>query len=67
MTCAARSLAELRQYLTKPELLDSDDETPASRACLRLVISAIPSQEVEQLMEDIVEFDEELLKVNLVS
>lgn len=63
----ARSLAELRVHLTKPEKLGSDDGTLASRACLRLVISAIPSQEVEQLIEDIEEFDEELLKVNLES
>lgn len=51
----------------KPEKLGSDDETLASRACLPLVISTVPSQEVEQLIEDIVEFEEELLKVNLAS
>lgn len=68
MSCfSTRSLAELRVHLTKPEKLGSDDGTLASRACLRLVISAIPSQEVEQLIEDIEEFDEELLKVNLES
>lgn len=61
------SLAELREYLTKPKQPGSGDETPASRACLRLVISAIPSQEVERLIEDMVEFDEDLLKVNLAS
>lgn len=60
------SLAELREYMTKPEQLGSDTRTPASRACVQLVISTIPSQEVQGLIEDIAELDVELLKVNLV-
>lgn len=56
------SLAELGEYMTKPEQLGSDTRTPASRACVPLVISTIPSQEVQGLIEDIAELDEELLK-----
>lgn len=50
-----RSLAELRDDLTKPE-----------QTCLPLVFSTIPSQEVQRLIKDLQEFDKELLKVNLV-
>lgn len=57
-----RSLSELRDYLTKPE-----HRTLTSQPCLPIVISTVPSKEVEQLVEDFRGFEEEWLKVNLLS
>lgn len=56
------SLAELNECLTEREEMGSDRKTAASTACG--VTSAIPSQEIESIIEDVKELDKDTLKVN---
>ncbi|KAE8297660.1 Pro-interleukin-16 Interleukin-16 [Larimichthys crocea] len=56
------SLATLRECTIQREKGGSDDEAVVTSACVQSVISAIPSQEIQRMIQEVKALDEETLK-----
>lgn len=56
-------MATLRECTIQREKGGSDDEAVVTSACVQSVISAIPSQEIQRMIQEVKALDEETLKV----
>lgn len=57
------SLAKLREFTIDQEEGASHDQAAVTSSCAQTVISAIPPQEVQRLIQEVSSLDEETLKV----